>query len=363
MIRTLRRGPSRPFGDLAADPQRLGQRQGDDRGPVGAERLAVEQLHHDVGQARVLADRVDREHVRMLDGRGRPPLPQEPLPGPRVPRPSPVHDLDRHAPVEPLVVRQVDASHGTGADEPQDAMAADRGRHRIVGHAVVVGKQARVGVHRVERHRIGAGRQRHRLEERRARGMGVAACDTDHERAERVAAKHAARLVDLDRLAEVAGEAPQQPRGQEAEPPPRTVDQVQLVRADPHGLEHGRFRPGLLDPDHRVDQLLGVFHQIERPPGGIDEGPGHLHEVGCEELAEPRHRLAQRLPPGVGDRLQERHGVAVGVGTGGQIVARLSHHARLAGARSGGRGEPLRQRLGELPDVEKDQSVHDGFIR
>jgi len=40
--------------------------------------------------------------------------------------------LDRDLAVEPLVVREVDASHPSAAEEPQDAMASDRRRQVLI---------------------------------------------------------------------------------------------------------------------------------------------------------------------------------------------------------------------------------------
>ena len=74
-----------PLGDLASDPEGLRQRHGAHRGTVFGERVAVEALHNNEGQTSpvatltVLAHLMDRDHVRVLDGGGRPALADEPL--------------------------------------------------------------------------------------------------------------------------------------------------------------------------------------------------------------------------------------------------------------------------------------------
>ena len=74
-----------PLGDLAADPQGLWQRHAAHLCAVCAECLAVQALHDDIGQAALLAalpmlaHLMDRDHVRVLDGGGRPALTDEPL--------------------------------------------------------------------------------------------------------------------------------------------------------------------------------------------------------------------------------------------------------------------------------------------
>ena len=158
------------------------------------------------------------------------------------------------------------------------------------------------------------------------------------------------------------GQAFHQAGGQEAEPPPGAVHQVQFFRVDPHRLEHRWLRPGFLHPDHGVDQLLGVLDEVERPPGGIDQWAGHLDQVWCQELAELGDRLGERLPAAVSDRLQQCDRVVIAIGAGREIRARRPQHARPAAARVGGRGEPVGERLRELLDKEKDQPVHDADL-
>ena len=74
-----------PLGDLAADPQGLGQRHAAHLRAVCAECVTVQALHDDVGQAALcaaltmLAHLMDRDHMGMLDGGGRPALADEPL--------------------------------------------------------------------------------------------------------------------------------------------------------------------------------------------------------------------------------------------------------------------------------------------
>ena len=135
-------GGGQSLGDLPADPEDLGHGQRASGGPMGSERLPLEQLHHDVGQSFVLADRMDREEMRVLDRRGGPALPEKPTPGIRIAGPVAGQHLDRHPPVEPVIVSQVDPAHRAGADQAQDSVAADHGRQRIVCHAAVGRHQA-----------------------------------------------------------------------------------------------------------------------------------------------------------------------------------------------------------------------------
>ena len=81
-IRSHRVGGGQPLGDLPADPQHLGHVER--AGPVEflLERLAGDELHHQVGQ-RLLADLVDLHHVLVPDLRRRPGLAQKPLAGGR----------------------------------------------------------------------------------------------------------------------------------------------------------------------------------------------------------------------------------------------------------------------------------------
>ena len=127
-------GGGEPRGDLPADPQHDRHRQ---RHQAGRQRQPLEVLHHKVGTPLVLAYAMDREHMRMADGRCGSALAEKPLPGPGVAGPRATHHLDGHAAVEQLVSGQVDPPHRTRADQAEHWVVADSGRHRLAVEVVI----------------------------------------------------------------------------------------------------------------------------------------------------------------------------------------------------------------------------------
>src|SRR5262249_9758098 len=117
-------GGGEPAGSLADD------REGDVFGNPAltpqevAERLAEQELHHDVGRAvGALAQVEDLDDVRVTDPVRRLRLADEALARPVASRQADVQDLhgDRLPRLE--ILRQVDAGHRALADEPADSVA------------------------------------------------------------------------------------------------------------------------------------------------------------------------------------------------------------------------------------------------
>ena len=188
--------------------------------------------------------------------------------------------------------------------------------------------------------------------------MRVASQAADDKRAERVATEHAARFLDHHLLAVVPGDAPHETGGEHAEPPPGTVDEMQLGRTNPHRLEHRRLGSWPRGADHGVDQILGVLQEIERPPGRVEQRPGHLHEVGGEKLAEACQGVVEGLSEVGGDRLQEADRLRVGIGAGWQVARGPLDDARPQCSARAGVRRSRRQGVGKLLDIKEYESVH-----
>ena len=95
-----------------------------------AERLAFEQLHGDEERAALFADFVDLADVRMVDAGGRAGLAPEP-PACRLVVLERQHHLQRHGPLQPLIVRQVDDAHPASAELPADRVVGDLRREPV----------------------------------------------------------------------------------------------------------------------------------------------------------------------------------------------------------------------------------------
>ncbi len=92
---------------------------------------ALEELHHDVGRpVGVIAEVEDGHHVRVHHAGHRPGLALEALLVLGVVRDLGEHDLQGHVALEERVVRVVDRSHGSLAQEPDDLVLADAPRRR-----------------------------------------------------------------------------------------------------------------------------------------------------------------------------------------------------------------------------------------
>ena len=89
------------------------------------ERVAFEQLEHEVERAIVLAPAVEHLHdARVVDGRGGARLAQEALGGHLRAREARVHQLQGDAPVRELVLRHVHRAHAAGAEQAFDPVFA-----------------------------------------------------------------------------------------------------------------------------------------------------------------------------------------------------------------------------------------------
>ena len=99
------------------------------------ERLAVHPLHHDVGDAAVLADLVDGDDARVLElgraaGLGQDLLAHGGAVGARA---AGVDELDRHGAVEGDVARLIDPAHAAAADQRLETAGAERGSNEGIG--------------------------------------------------------------------------------------------------------------------------------------------------------------------------------------------------------------------------------------
>jgi hypothetical protein len=90
-----------------------------------AQAPALDQLHHHVRRAVVLADVVDRNDVRVIELGHRAGLAHQPGPGLLLFGPL-VQHLERDPAIEPLVVGAEDAAHPPLADRILDPVALDR---------------------------------------------------------------------------------------------------------------------------------------------------------------------------------------------------------------------------------------------
>ena len=105
------------------------------RAQAAAQRLAFEQLRHDVRRAVVRPEFVDRRDVRVVQDARRPRLRLEALQAIRILRERRRQHLDRHLAPEPRVARAVDLSHPAGAD----------GRENFVGTELATGGKCHLG--------------------------------------------------------------------------------------------------------------------------------------------------------------------------------------------------------------------------
>ncbi len=113
---------------------------------LGAQRAAVDELHHevhpDLGRR---SEVVDRHDVRMLEVRDRARLAQKAVRHPRVGEQVVADDLERHGSIERQVGRAVDGAHAASGEERLDPVAPldDRARFRtgLLGRRRDLGRQ------------------------------------------------------------------------------------------------------------------------------------------------------------------------------------------------------------------------------
>ena len=231
-------------------------------------------------------------------------------------------------------------------------MAPDRCRQVLVD---AVDRTAR-DRHVAGRRRPRSGGQDDRLRVDAARVVRVSRPGAQDERAERVTPQHAGVFADVDELAEVPAEPRHDADRQPAELPLRGVHKLQLVRCQPDRLDHRGRRSRGRRTDHGMDDVLGVFDEVEGPPRAVDVPPGDLHQMRREEDAELAEHVAQRSIGGLGHVREQGHRLRIGVGPRWQVGLARRRHGR-AEPRLAARAE--RERLGKFLDVEKDESVHD----
>ena len=118
-------GLGETVGGLHGDVEKPLRRERFSRRQELAKRLPVYELHRDVGGSFGFADVVDRQDVRVVQGRGRARFLLEALAaigmGGRVGR----QHLDRHVAPEPGVGRAIDLSHPARADRGRDTVLAE----------------------------------------------------------------------------------------------------------------------------------------------------------------------------------------------------------------------------------------------
>src|SRR6185436_11304683 len=117
----------KPARDLNRVVDRLGRRDPPLLLQAVAQRLALEQLHHRVDDARFVADVVDGEDVGMIERGHRPRLAleaREAIGGGVGLRGK---DLDRDLAPEPRVVGAIDLAHAAPADRAEDLVRAEAG--------------------------------------------------------------------------------------------------------------------------------------------------------------------------------------------------------------------------------------------
>ena len=277
------------------------------------ERPPLEERHHEVGKAPLLTDLMDRDDMGVIDACHGPALPQKALAGGRLDRLGGKHHLDRHVAVESFIVGQPYPPHPPAAEETDDAVASDCPWSRRLLNRNADDDVVGVAVGDVPR------LQHDRLRLVASMLAGILRGGADHEGAERIPPEHAGGFLDLHHLAVVAGHAADQALGQPAQPSCGGINEMELAGIVADRLENRWLGTGILRPNQRVDDPLGLLDEIEQVPPGIDGRAGHLEEVGGEKLAEPLDDVREALARGVSDRPQHGDGVVVRVDAGGEI--------------------------------------------
>ena len=111
--------------DLRDDLERPGGSQHAFTSKHHAQVCALDVAHREVEARISLARVVDRDDVRMIEARGNPRLAEKALAESLVLGVTRSEDLEGNVPVEAAVVRAVDLSHATAADQLLDPVAAD----------------------------------------------------------------------------------------------------------------------------------------------------------------------------------------------------------------------------------------------
>ncbi len=122
--------PGEPVGDLHGEIEKLLHRERSGREQI-AERLALHELHRDVGQRIGAADLVDGDDVRMVEGRHRARFFLEASDAIGLGGHLLGQDLERHVAVQPRVARPVDVAHPAGAQPSADRVYAELATREI----------------------------------------------------------------------------------------------------------------------------------------------------------------------------------------------------------------------------------------
>jgi hypothetical protein len=127
----------------------VGRQRRRQRAALAQQRVQVgpaDVAHHQVQRPVVLAGRVDRDHVRMVDRRGHPRLSLEPLAEALVAGAVRRQQLQRDRPAEAQLGGAVDHAHAAAAGDRFDAAAGELGTWFELGHARIVTRGGRGSV-------------------------------------------------------------------------------------------------------------------------------------------------------------------------------------------------------------------------
>ncbi len=119
-----------PLRDLCGQVERLIELEPSGHEPL-AQAAVAQVLHRDVRDASGLADVVNRDDVRMVEGGRGPRLPAEAF-GVRPPLQLAGEDLQRHVPFEPWVASAIHAAHPPFADERDDLVGPQPGSRAVL---------------------------------------------------------------------------------------------------------------------------------------------------------------------------------------------------------------------------------------
>jgi hypothetical protein len=104
---------------------------------AGGDRFPVYEAHDEVDQPHPLADRVDRDDVRMAQPRGGLGLSGEPLPDVLLEGELGRQHLDRHPALQPLVPGAIDHPHAPSADLAFDGISVAQSGGEAGGEGLV----------------------------------------------------------------------------------------------------------------------------------------------------------------------------------------------------------------------------------
>ena len=112
------------LGDLRRHRQRLVDRNGPPRDPIG-ERRAFDQLHHQRVQAAGIFEAMDLRDVRMIECRKELRFPAEPCKAIGIVGDGGQQDFDRDVAIQLRIEGAIDLAHTAGADQTSDLVGAE----------------------------------------------------------------------------------------------------------------------------------------------------------------------------------------------------------------------------------------------